>query len=119
MAEIVLCDDMDSLYGLIAGNIRNERKKLCISQERLAERADISVDTVKNVESGRRAMNLDTYLRIARALETTPIALMHEGQRGEYMERFFLLVAGREENEIDYVLYVVEHLLKGLDRCLE
>ena len=47
------------------------------------------------------------------------IMTFHEGQRGEYMERFFLLVAGREENEIDYVLYVVEHLLKGLDRCLE
>lgn len=119
MSKIAPCDDMGNLYAIIARNIRNERKKLCISQASLAERADISVDTVKNVESGRRAMSLDTYLRIAQALEVTPIALMHEVQRGEYLERFFSLMAGRDEDEIEFVLHMVEHLLKGRDRYLK
>ena len=94
--------NVESLYVIIAGNIMKEWKKLCISQAGLAEWADISIDTVKSVEGGRRAMSLDTYLRIVQALETTPMALMNNEQPEEYMERFFFLVAGRGEREIEY-----------------
>lgn len=110
---------MEELYVIIAGNIRKERKKLRISQAELAERADISVDTVKGVENGRRAMSLDTYLRIVRALDTTPMALMGNNQTEDYMERFFFLVAGRSKEEIEFVLHMVEHLLKEKDCCFE
>ena len=54
------------MYDIIAGNIRRERIRLCMSQAELAERADVSVDTIKSVENGRRAMSLDTYLSIVR-----------------------------------------------------
>lgn len=111
--------NMENLYVIIAGNIRKERKKLHISQARLAERADISIDTVKSVEKGRRAMSLDTYLRIVQALETTPVALMNNEQPEEYMERFFFLMAGRNKREIEFVLHMVEHLLKGQDCYLK
>ena len=64
------------LYEVIAENIKKERKKLCMTQGQLAERADLSLDTIKSVEHGRRAMSLDTYLKIVQALNTTPLALM-------------------------------------------
>ena len=54
-------DIRKNLYGTIAGNIKKERKRLSISQVQLAEKADVSVDTIKSVENGRRAMSLDTY----------------------------------------------------------
>lgn len=82
----------ENIYSIIAGNIRRERKRLCLSQARLAERADISIDTIKSVERGKRAMSLDTYLRIVQALETTPLALMNKEQSEGYIERFFVLV---------------------------
>ncbi len=119
MPKIVLCDNLDSLYAVIAGNIKRERKKLCISQAELAERADISIDTVKSVESGRREMSLNTFLRIVQALETTPMTLMNGQQYEEYMERFLFLIAGRDESEIEFVLHVVEHLLMGPDCYLK
>ncbi len=112
-------DNTDNLHMIIAENIRKERKKQRISQEWLAEKADISVDTVKSVESGRRAMSLGTYLRIVQALETTPMALMREEQQEEYAERFFFLTAGRCEGEIELALHMVEDLLKEKDRYLE
>ena len=81
----------ENIYSIIAGNIRRERKRLCLSQARLAERADISIDTIKSVERGKRAMSLDTYLRIVQALETTPLALMNKEQsEGSMMESAFL-----------------------------
>lgn len=108
----------EKIYVIIAGNVRKERKKQCISQAGLAEKADISIDTIKSVESGRRAMSLDTYLRIEQALGTSPMALMDREQHEEYMERFFYLIARRNEGEIEFVLHMVEQLLRGRDSYL-
>ena len=58
---------------LFAENIRKERRRLGITQAELAERADVSLDTIKSVENGRRAMSLDTYLNIVHALESSPM----------------------------------------------
>ena len=52
------------IYKIIAENIRKERRRLGITQAELAERADVSLDTIKSVENGRRAMSLDTNLNI-------------------------------------------------------
>lgn len=68
------------MYETIAYNIKKERKKQYISQAQLAERADISLDTIKSIEAGRRTMSLGTYLRIVEALETTPSTLMSKEQ---------------------------------------
>lgn len=103
------------LYEVIAGNIKKERKKLCITQGQLAERADLSLDTIKSVEHGRRAMSLDTYLKIVQALNTTPLALMGGECSRKYIDRFICLMDRREENEIEFVLHMVEQLLKGQD----
>ena len=54
----------EHIYKIIAENIRKERRRLGITQAELAERADVSLDTIKSVENGRRAMSLDTYLNI-------------------------------------------------------
>lgn len=96
-----------------------KEKKRHISQAVLAEKANISIDTVKKVESGKRAMSLDTYLRIVQALGIAPISLMHERQQEEYVERFFFLLEGRGEYEMEFVLYMVEHILEGWDRYLK
>lgn len=37
----------ENLYEIIADNIRKERKRLGLTQMELAERADISIDTIK------------------------------------------------------------------------
>ncbi len=67
----------EHIYEIIAGNIRKRTKKAWNdTQAELAERADISLDTIKSVENGRRAMSLDTYLNIVHALESSPMVLM-------------------------------------------
>lgn len=63
----------EHIYEIIAENIRKERRRLGITQAELAERADVSLDTIKSVENGRRAMSLDTYLNIVHALESYDI----------------------------------------------
>jgi len=103
----------ENLYEIIADNIRKERKRLGMTQTELAERADISIDTIKSVENGRRAMSLDTYLNIVQALETSPMSLMGMEQPEKHIERFAYMMNQRNESEIEFVLHMVEQLLRG------
>ena len=108
----------ENLYEIIAGNIRRERKRLSLTQAKLAERADVSIDTVKSIENGIRAMSLDTYLNIVQALETSPLALMSREQPEQYIERFIFMMNRCNEREIEFALHMVEQLLKGQDNYL-
>ncbi len=109
----------EKLYEIIADNIRKERKKLHISQGILAERAQVSIDTIKSIERGRRSMSLDTYLRIVEALDTTPLALMNREQTGYYIDRFVFMTKNCSSNQVEFVLHIVEELLKGQDYYLK
>ena len=108
-------DNRKDLHKVIACNIRKEREKMNITQAELAERADISIDTVKNIEHGRRSMSLDTYLGIVQALETTPYALMDRRQSVQYIERLTFMVGQRSECEIECILHIVEQILRWQD----
>jgi transcriptional regulator with XRE-family HTH domain len=107
------------LYETIAYNIKKERKKQYISQAQLAERADISLDTIKSIETGRRSMSLGTYLRIVEALETTPVALMNKEQSDEYIDQLLFMVTNCSNRERKFVLHMVEQLIKGQERYLK
>lgn len=109
----------ENLYEMIADNIRQERKRIGITQGQLAEKADLSIDTIKSVESGRRAMTLDTYLKIVQALETTPFRFIRDMDHGkDHIERFQCMTTERSDREIDFVLHIVEQILKGQDSYL-
>jgi transcriptional regulator with XRE-family HTH domain len=55
---------------MISRNIRNLRVKRGISQDRLSKLADLSLNTVVKVESGRNPNpTIGTLLKIARSLD--------------------------------------------------
>ena len=45
-------------YNIFANNIRFYRKRLHYTQEQLAERADISISYIKQIESGKEYKNI-------------------------------------------------------------
>ena len=53
----------------IASAIQSQRKKLGLTQEGLAETLDVSVNTIKYIEQGRRQPSLIMIMRIARVLK--------------------------------------------------
>lgn len=97
----------EHIYEIIAGNIRKERKRFGMTQAELAERADISLDTIKSVENGRRAMSLDTYLNIVHALESSPMVLMSRKHPQKHIERFAFMMNRRDEREIEFSIVVL------------
>jgi len=53
---------------ILGGNVRAYRKRLDLTQERLAEKAGVSVVFVSLLENGWRTASIDTLLNLARAL---------------------------------------------------
>ena len=60
-------------FGIVISRIRTERG---ISQTRLADMASIARSHLNMLENGRKTVRLDTFVRIAEALDMLPSELM-------------------------------------------
>jgi transcriptional regulator with XRE-family HTH domain len=56
--------------------IKDRRKKLNISQERLAEQVGVSTATISNLETGRNGFSDKTLAAVAEALKCRPVDLL-------------------------------------------
>jgi transcriptional regulator with XRE-family HTH domain len=63
----------------LGGNIRRERAARGISQQQLAERADLNIRNVQRIEAGEINVILATAVRIGRALECGLEKLLPKG----------------------------------------
>ncbi|MCD8130166.1 MAG: helix-turn-helix domain-containing protein [Lachnospiraceae bacterium] len=60
---------MDDLLKQMGTSIHDRRKQLRLTQEELAERADITPQTVSTAELGKKALRPENIIRICSALE--------------------------------------------------
>jgi transcriptional regulator with XRE-family HTH domain len=64
-----MCTDVQELRQLLSVNIKIQRKLLGISQEKLAELAELSSNMVNDIEGCRTWVSDKTILKIAQALK--------------------------------------------------
>jgi transcriptional regulator with XRE-family HTH domain len=67
-----------SLRGVFAANLRSARESRHISQEALADLADLHRTYVGSVERGERNVSIDNIERLAKALGTAPEDLLRK-----------------------------------------
>ncbi len=65
--------DLLNQYLIFSENIKRLRKRKNLTQEELAELADLSISYVKQIESckGFKNLTLTTMLKLSKALDTT------------------------------------------------
>ena len=68
MSEITSLNDLEQI-GLM---IRNKRESLHLTQEEVAERADLSWDTIHRIELGKTSVKIDMSLHVCDALGANP-----------------------------------------------
>ncbi len=67
---------MTTIKHTIATNLRERREFLRMTQAKLAEQAQVSVELVSRIERGRCLPSVPTLVAFSRALETTPDRLL-------------------------------------------
>lgn len=66
----------DTQRKVLGQNVRKFRQKLRLSQEALAERADMHWTFISGVERAKYNVSLDTLVRLAKALDRKPYELL-------------------------------------------
>jgi len=76
--SVIIVRSLPKHRRILGENIRIHRKLAGMSQEKLAERAELNTTYVSDVERGKENISLDALVRIATALKT-PLAGLIRG----------------------------------------
>jgi transcriptional regulator with XRE-family HTH domain len=66
----------EEVQRILSGNVKTQRNKLQISQERLAEAAGLSVQTINDIEGGRKWVSAKTITKLSIALDVECFQLL-------------------------------------------
>lgn len=110
---------MKDIKYIIADNIKIYRKKENLTQMELAERADLSLDSIKRLERGLRKMSLENFLRVSNALHVLLSYLLHEEREDALeTEQIKEILYGRSFKQRKYLLHMLSEMAKELDKLL-
>ncbi len=70
----------NELRKTLSENIKIYRKRLSLTQEKLAEKADLSAQTINDIEGCRTWVSDKSLIKIAEILHTTPSLLLSPKQ---------------------------------------
>lgn len=90
--------------------IIERRKKLGMTQESLAEKADVTTQFVSYAESGKRAMRPENLLKIANALGVSTDYLL----TGDIIDKDLLLLSEKLSKLTPSQLRIIENII---DEC--
>ena len=103
---------------MLGERIRSRRMEMCMSQETLAEKAEISANTVSRIEGGQMSVTIGIFIKLVQALETDAdklLGILPEAGRKEYQEIFYR-ISHLRAGEQEIVLRTVETLVEELYR---
>ncbi|EMS96599.1 helix-turn-helix domain-containing protein [Agrobacterium tumefaciens str. Cherry 2E-2-2] len=103
------------LRKIFGSNIRHHRKALGLTQEALAEKADLSIEMMGRLERGDASPSFETIESIAKALGLPAIAffgtgtvIAPEGERGRLLHRVNAALAHMNEDDLVRVTRMLE-----------
>lgn len=103
---------------ILGRRIREERSKIGLTQEKLAEFAEISSAYMGRVERGERNITIKTLVKIANALGTTVDYLLKdcvEVDDNTLIKQWLQLTADRTDKERQMAIDVVKVMFAHLD----
>lgn len=110
------------IYKLLGNRIRQERLKLNLTQEQLAEKVDLSTSYIGQIERGERNISLDTLVVICKSLGVTIDYLLQDSidiEEDIVYNQLYQLISHRSLNEkvmaLDILKVMFSHIDKGDD----
>lgn len=110
---------MKDIRYIIADNVKLYRKRENLTQAELAERADLSLDSIKRIEGGKRTMSLENFLRLSEALCVPPSFLLYDQiEMIPEEERIRCILKGKSVGQKKYLLHMMQEMAQGMDKLL-
>lgn len=108
----------ENIYTLIGKRIKEERQRLSLTQEELAAKAHIGTKFVGSIERGVTKPSLDTFIKIAKALNISCDSLITKeikkktGYKTSVSKPLEYLVSEFPDNKQDQLLKVFKDIQK-------
>ena len=105
-------------YKYLGKRIRDRRKELRISQEKLAETVEVTTSYIGQIERAERKLSIETLIRISNALFVTVDFLLKDSilvENDEYIHRLNSLVFDKSDEAKATVIDVVQALLLHIE----
>ena len=110
-------------YDRIGSNVRRIRQEEGLTQEQLAEKADLSFTVIQKVEAGQSGSRIETLIRIAMVLNATLdiLADMQEvdGKHRFRLEAVLMLFKDKSDDEIRFVVAMIDSMFKHKKQFLD
>lgn len=116
---------MADILKKLGSRIKEERKKAGLTQEKLAEKVDLSLDYIGYIERGKQAPYLKTLERIAESLgvEVYELFMFEEGDkrsaRKAAIQELVFLMQDKSPDDIRFTASILRQVLergKGRER---
>ena len=104
--------DSELILPEIGHRILQRRTQMGLTQEALAEKADLTPQFVSYAESGKRAMRPENLLKLAAALEVSADYLL----TGDIVDKDLLLLSDKMRSLSPDQLRIVENIIDELSR---
>lgn len=104
-------------YAIIGKRIKEARKQIKMTQEKLADTIDVSIAFMSRVERGHAQINLKRLTQIADILEVTPAYLISGSniESKDYLRKDFSEVLDKCTSMQQKFLYEIAQLIVELD----
>lgn len=103
------------LQTVFGANVRNHRKAKGLTQEALAERVDVSMETIGKIERGAAAPTFATAQKIANALDIQATALFGAqtdglplGERGKLLGDINRALSGMNNDQLSRIAKMID-----------
>jgi len=118
--------DEKDLKKYVGNRIREERKRMRLSQKELGEKIGVKHNTISQYENATNSPEQDSLFKIARALDIKVDDLfppMNVDDKSEIFERTLKMAEGLELGEINFLKSLIEKTLsmegEGREKFLE
>ena len=107
-------------YKALGKRIREERKRLNLTQAELAEAIDISDTYMGAIERGERSLTLDTLVRLVSRLGVTVDYMLSESvpnSDSNITEQFKQIIDGQPMNRKQMAVQILRTIFSYMDDC--
>lgn len=111
--RVIMDKDLNKMVG---NNLRKYRKELGLTQEGLAEKANISSSFYANIERGNKSMSIEVLCKLSAALGVSSDSLLYEEKDTAALNSIIMLLRDRSPEEQEIVAAMTRSFLGELEK---
>lgn len=101
----------ESFYKQLGQRIHDERERMNLSREKMAESVGVSSKFLYEIENGRKGFSCETFYKICKLLHVDPAFLM-EGKNQADKSKIEYMLRNFDRKELMYVTKILEEVCK-------